>query len=334
MSIIYDYNFSVFYNEDEISYYLLGAFITDGCVYKNNKNTYACQLSSCDIDWLESIKIIIGTNLKIHKFKDKYYGIRIIRNEIAQWFISHGCFPNKTYSIELPTIPDKYFRDFLRGCIDGDGSIGIYTSNNKIQRQCRLISASKLFLNQIQHKLNCNNINSSITNRGKQNNILNGKIIKATVDSYSLNFSGTNCYKLLSYIYYDNHKLSLNRKKNLADNIINYYNSLSKTNFRKPSEVDKHCKIIWPENNNLIEMINNSNIEKISKILGVSGSAIRNRLKKRKLYDKVIKGQKVAIPAKNEIIELLKEYSVLSLSKKLNIGYKTLRLKIKKMNIS
>ncbi len=118
MTIKYNYNFSVFNNEDDISYYLLGAFITDGCVYINNINkksiNYAIQLSSCDIDWLNDIKNIIGVNLKLHKFKDNYYGIRIIRNEIAQWFINHGCLPRKTLNVKLPIIPNKYMPDFLR----------------------------------------------------------------------------------------------------------------------------------------------------------------------------------------------------------------------------
>ena len=131
MTIKYDYNLSVLYNEDDISFYLLGAFITDGCVYKNNGNTYACQLSSCDKDWLETIKKILGKNLNIHQFKENYWGIRITRNEIAQWFIKHGCIPQKTYSITLPQIPEKFFSDFLRGCIDGDGSIGTYVSKKQ-----------------------------------------------------------------------------------------------------------------------------------------------------------------------------------------------------------
>ena len=280
----YNYNLSVFYNENELSYYLLGAFITDGCIYQNN-NTYACQLSSCDLDWLESIKNIIGTNLKIHKFTENYYGLRIMRHEIASWFINHGCYPRKTYSIVLPKIPDQYFKDFLRGCIDGDGSIGTYPNAKNIKRVCQLISASKVFLEQIQNKLKDFNIKSTITNRGKQNCILRDKVIKATVDSYSLNFYGQNCYKFLKYIYYDNNQLALNRKKELAFQIINYYNSLPNTDLRKNRKLNIGCKIVWLEDNDLIESIRKSNIEQVAKVIGVSGSAIRKRLKRRGLYN-------------------------------------------------
>ena len=291
--MIYNYNLSVFYNENCISYYLLGAFITDGCVYQNNKNTYACQLSSCDLDWLESIKNIVGTNLKIHKFTQNYYGLRIIRHEIASWLISHGCYPRKTYSIVLPNIPDQYFRDFLRGCIDGDGSIGIYPNKNNIKRSCQLISASKIFLEQIQNKLKLLNIKATITNRGKQTCFLKDRLIKATVDSYSLNFYGQNCYKFLKYIYYDTNQIALNRKKQLAIQIINYYNSLPNMDLRKNRKLNVGCKINWLEDNELIDLIRKSNVEQVAKVIGVSGSAIRKRLKRRNLYEIVQNFKKI-----------------------------------------
>lgn len=233
MSKKYNYNLSVLNNEDDISYYLLGAFITDGCVYKNNPTTHACQISSCDESWLNDIKNIMGTNLKLHKFKENYYGIRICQNEIAQWFINHGCLPKKTYNVEVPNIPELYFKDFLRGCIDGDGSLGTYYSKSTVKRVCSLISASEKFLTQLQDKLNSLNIKGHIINRGKNSSFVNGKEVKATVDSYCLNFYGTNCYQLLKFIYYDNHRLSLDRKYKLAKEIINYYDSLPVLDRRK-----------------------------------------------------------------------------------------------------
>ncbi|MEL3972227.1 LAGLIDADG family homing endonuclease [Rossellomorea oryzaecorticis] len=40
----------------------------------------------------------------------------------------HGIQPNKSLSIQLPTIPDSYLNHFIRGYFDGDGSI--YKSRN------------------------------------------------------------------------------------------------------------------------------------------------------------------------------------------------------------
>lgn len=286
----YNYNTQIFYQEDEISYYLLGAFITDGCVYKNNPTTYACQLSSCNKDWLDTIKDVIGTNLKLHKFKENYYGIRIIRKEIAQWFIDHGCLPQKTLNITLPNIPDIYMKDFLRGCIDGDGSIGTYQNKNYYKRTCSLISASLIFLEKIKLYLTSKDISSTIIEK-RQNkpSIVNGKPIIQKYPCYSLNTYGKNAYKFLKLIYYPNHKLSLSRKLNLAQQIIDFYEKSEITDKRKIRKLNINTKINWLPDNELINLINKSNVEQVAKQLGVHGTTIRNRLKKRGIYDKIIK---------------------------------------------
>lgn len=333
-TIKYNYNFSVFTNEDEISYYLLGAFITDGCIYKSSKNSYACQLSSCDQDWLNSIKNRIGSNLKLHKFKENYYGIRIIRDNISQWFISHGCHPRKTYNVTLPLIPNQYFADFMRGCIDGDGSIGIYTDKkNVVKRSCQLISASKVFLEKIQNILQEKNINSTIINRGKHDGQINGKIIKANVNSYSLNFGGKNCYQFLKYIYYNNHVLSLQRKNKLAQEIIKFYETSEVIDKRHISHFDLGCKILWPTDEDLLKMINESNIEKLSKKLGVHGVAIRRRLQRRNIYNQVIKYQKVCLPSKEILLDMIKNKTYTEIAKELNTTIKTLRKKMKQLGL-
>lgn len=287
MSIKYIYNFSVFYNEDEISYYLLGAFITDGCIYKNGKNTFACQISSCDEDWLQNIKNIIGINLKLHKFKENYWGVRIIRNEIAQWFISHGCFPKKTLTVKMPIIPIKYMPDFLRGCIDGDGSIGTYF-NKSTKRTCCLISASKEFLDEVQKYLLSIGIKSGITEKKqKKPSQLNGKLVIQKHKCYNLYTTGQNCFRFLKHIYYDNNQLNLPRKYKLAKEIIYFYENNLITDKRRNKSFNVGCKILWPENEDLLNMINQSNVEQVAKKLGVHGTAIRNRLKRRNLYDKI-----------------------------------------------
>ncbi len=45
------YNENIFTDENEISYYLLGVFLTDGCMKKTS-----VSLFSKDKDWLISIK--------------------------------------------------------------------------------------------------------------------------------------------------------------------------------------------------------------------------------------------------------------------------------------
>lgn len=53
------------------------------------------------------------------------------------------------------------------------------------------------------------------------------------------------------------------------------------------NKLDKLTKIIWPNNDDLINMINNSNMFQISKKLGVSSNAIKKRLKVRGLINQL-----------------------------------------------
>lgn len=151
----YSYNLDVFFNEDAESYYLLGAFMTDGTIRPNENN---CILTSKDEDWLIAIKNKICPDLELKHGN----GTKTVKNftitskELKQWFVSKNCTPNKSINLTLPKIPKKYFRDFLRGCFDGDGCIGMHIQNNSGYKKqlnynvcCELTSASQKFITEI-----------------------------------------------------------------------------------------------------------------------------------------------------------------------------------------
>ena len=56
--------------------------------------------------------------------------------------------PNKSLILEDIDVPDQYFTDFLRGVIDGDGSIRQWThpSNGGKQWSLRIYSGSRIFV--------------------------------------------------------------------------------------------------------------------------------------------------------------------------------------------
>ena len=160
----------------------------------------------------------------MHNFKKNYYGIRITKNDIAKWFLDHGCVPQKTLIVDFPNVPDKFIPDFLRGLIDGDGSIGIYHSeiNNKTytKKSCQFISASIKLINGFKHCTDKLGIKSTITKKKMMDHQLNDKIIKSKNQCYLLGFSNKNTEKLLSYLYYPDHKLSMQRKYKISQKII------------------------------------------------------------------------------------------------------------------
>lgn len=58
---------------------------------------------------------------------------------------------------------------------------------------------------------------------------------------------------------------------------------------RHDPQFDTRLKIVWPDNDSLIRMCNELSISQVSKLLGVNFSAVSGRLKRRGLYQLVIK---------------------------------------------
>ena len=58
---------------------------------------------------------------------------------LYEWVESIGLSPAKSRTLGALTIPDEYFADFARGCIDGDGSIGVYVDRYHSDRNARYV---------------------------------------------------------------------------------------------------------------------------------------------------------------------------------------------------
>ncbi len=217
-------NYNSFLAEDDISYYLLGAYMTDGCISSVSKNSYEVSITSADQDWLEKIRDIIVPTKPISKNQNTsefYFGDQIM----AEWLISYGCTPKKSRTIRLiKDIPSEYHRDFIRGLVDGDGSISVF-DYKKIKKEKEywyknttvyICGISPEFLEDIQ-KIIPEDIKCFLTNVGKRkDHFLRGKLVHANYDCYRLIFNGKAAIKLLNWLYYDGNKISLPRKEKLS----------------------------------------------------------------------------------------------------------------------
>jgi hypothetical protein len=220
---------------------LLGVFLTDGCTTtpcKKVKNR--CHIISKDKDWLKSISMIICNEDITCRSNKKYLRLNIGDKKIVQWLIEHGCNPRKTLTLEMPPIPLQYLPDFIRGCIDGDGSIShtTYKKYNKTKTKCYLYKkttcylcgASKVFIDQFKEILTIIDIKSSLVTltpeqQNKYKKIIDHRNIIAKNNIYRVNMSDSSAYKFLKWIYYDEHKLSMPRKLIKAKTIFDYYDN-------------------------------------------------------------------------------------------------------------
>jgi len=222
------YNENIFLNEDADSYYLLGVYLTDGCMKEN-----CVSLSSKDYDWLNQIKNIINDQLKLSKDGKNCHRFNISNKNIKNWLLTNGCIRKKSLTLECPIIPEQYLPDFLRGCIDGDGSISfkkyIRKSNSRefYSIHYTLTSASYKFISSISKLLNERNFRHSTLLRlpGTINSMIDGRKILHKNTIYTLTGGHISALSFLNWIYYPGHNLSLDRKKILAAQIKDYYAS-------------------------------------------------------------------------------------------------------------
>ena len=91
--------------------------------------------------------------------------LRIYSKKIVTDLMSYGIEPNKTQKDICPQIEDKYFFDWLRGYIDGDGC---YYISSRQSLSVNITSASKIVLEYLQSKLHSYNIETHIYSEQKR----------------------------------------------------------------------------------------------------------------------------------------------------------------------
>lgn len=208
-------------NEDSLSFYLLGAWMTDGWLSDKKSNVYF-GIGSKDNEWVESIRNIVCPEKPIYKHKSGLYCYFKASN--MDWFVSLGCTTKKSKTLKIEkNIPKEYHRDFIRGAIDGDGSLSSSSykkvKNNKTyyykKHTVYLCSASKMFLEQVQDMIP-SDIRCNLFNCGKPKGKIKDRTIIGKCDVHRLIFNDSNALKFTKWIYYQNNDLSLCRKNKIA----------------------------------------------------------------------------------------------------------------------
>lgn len=131
-------------------WYTIGLIVTDGNLSKDGRHI---NLTSKDAGLLEDVRKALGLLVKIGKKargreqEKKYYVLQFGDGSFYRYLLTIGLTTKKSLTLAEIKVPNKYFPDFLRGIIDGDGSINTWVnrSNNGIQWCLRLTSGAPLF---------------------------------------------------------------------------------------------------------------------------------------------------------------------------------------------
>lgn len=187
-------NHYVFDSVTKESAYALGLIITDGSV---DQSGYRISYHSKDDELIQIMKHIFnltgssytsksGTSLR---FNSKY-----MVNSIAQY----GVYPNKTFTMKMPVLKDKYYPHFFRGVVDGDGYIGLPRKTNIL---VSIVSGSELFLEE-SRKYIADNLGIKVSCRKNKRGIS------------ILEMHGKNAREFCNFIYQDSEGMRLSRKFN------------------------------------------------------------------------------------------------------------------------
>jgi LAGLIDADG-like domain len=140
--------------------YVVGLMATDGNL---SRRRWGLSLASNDTDLLETVRRLLHLRNGITPYTDcRCYHIQWRDRRFYNWLISIGLTPAKSLTLGPLEIPDEYFEDFFRGCLDGDGTLLVYTDRYHTAKResyvydrlyVALYSASVPFLNWLQGRL-------------------------------------------------------------------------------------------------------------------------------------------------------------------------------------
>ncbi len=188
--------------------YFLGLIAADGSVFQCNKGKIVFSISLIDKDLLDLLSIeICGSDKLVREVKRKYrdgsskmYEIKFSDEIFTNNLISNGILINKTFTLDFPNIDEEFISHYIRGYLDGDGTV--YKSSGKL---FIAFYGNKIFIPKLRDYLFNNNIletKYAIIDRGNHCSI--------HISSKKANLS------MYNYIY-NNSNIYLKRKKSIFD---------------------------------------------------------------------------------------------------------------------
>jgi transposase len=196
--------------------YIVGLVTADGNLKKADSEV---GFASTDAEIVEVYRRILKTDAPIYVRQPKnrrnpIYSVRIRDCAYRAFLENVGLMPAKAKRLKALNIPDTVFPDFLRGCIDGDGSIcvpvfkqAVYKNGDRRLLTVRLYSSSLPFLKWVSNTVARLVRLQSNVNEGQQ--------------GYGcLAYTGRKAIVLLHWIYYAPDIPCLTRKRDVFESYL------------------------------------------------------------------------------------------------------------------
>lgn len=197
--------------------YVLGFWYADG--YMKHIKSYRIIFSSIDLTHLEAIKSLLGSTSPIVRYRrhgilEKTHHLCVHSKRLYLNLQVLGGTRNKSKTLTFPLVPNSFLPDFIRGYFDGDGSVHFikykHSKNGKIYIHIRsnFTSGSKQFLESIRNILS------------RKLGLYFRKVCQYGPHQFKLGYGQRDTEKLLRFMYYPKHKISLQRKAIFLKNFL------------------------------------------------------------------------------------------------------------------
>lgn len=209
--------FSEINTEDKA--YFLGLIMTDGCISTTSATKFvAIELKSYDSYILQKFLDCVGSTRKLTRDKRcDCMTATVSSKKVVADLKKYGCAEHSSLTQQFPkNVPENMMRHFVRGLIDGDGSLGYYTVTvkgrvrNNHYKSVRMCSGNYQFLKDMmtymQNTLGLN-LDYNAIQREKEN-------------LYSFKYSNKHDVSIILHWLYDDATIYLTRKKEICDKIL------------------------------------------------------------------------------------------------------------------
>jgi hypothetical protein len=204
--------------------YIVGLITTDGSLSKDKRHI---DFTSNDLQLIRTFKKCLSLKNKVsekpnsHKSNKKCYHLQFGNVRFYNWLLSIGLMPNKTYHLGKIKIPKLFFRDFLRGHLDGDGSIFTYIDKYMVYKG-RRYTYLRLYtaFNSASYK-NLKWVKDTLEKKLDIKGALNFWLKKeGYLPAWTLRFAKNESVKLLRWLYYKPDLPCLSRKRKIAERFL------------------------------------------------------------------------------------------------------------------
>lgn len=201
----YSYNKDFFENIDtENKSYWLGMIASDGCIIDRGNGGFRLKitLKVDDKSHLEKFAKDLDSNLVVREKKIKYNEkdymtaeLMVNSTKMCKDLIALGIGVNKTFNMSMPNISEDLKKHFIRGFVDGDGSLYLGKRNcGRYIYSLEIVGYKCEIMEEINEYFINNNIHSNIYYKRKNNDKLGIYAKESLKKALNLLYTGSNVY--------------------------------------------------------------------------------------------------------------------------------------------